>query len=264
MKYLCLIACFFVIQCSSNVSAQVGTIAPNFTAVDVHGNTHDLYSYLEEGKTVVLDFFYTTCGPCQYYAPQVNLVYEKYGCNTQDVFFLSIDFDDTDAQVIAYEEEHEIMYPSISGIEGNGNDIVQAYAINSFPRFYVIDSTKTIRVQVDPPTVVRFDYEFDLLGITPSACATSIEDTYDVEDMHLFPNPMLDTDVLSFQIGDLSNRCELKMYDVTGNTVLIRELDIDEIAKQQITLQDLSQGIYFVEIKDIDRSKVFRSKLSKL
>lgn len=155
---------------TSSAMSQVGDPAPDFTATDVHGQSHTLYDYLEEGRVVVLDFFYTTCGPCIYYSPQVNLAYEKYGCNLATTVFMGIDYDDTDAEVLAYEEEQETEYPSISGLDGGGNAIVQAYGVNSFPRFYVIDSTKKIVDVIDPPTLQVFDARFDTLGIEEAEC----------------------------------------------------------------------------------------------
>lgn len=38
------------------VNAQVGNSAPDFIVTDVHGKTHRLYDYIEQGKKVIIDF----------------------------------------------------------------------------------------------------------------------------------------------------------------------------------------------------------------
>jgi hypothetical protein len=48
----------------SYAQLPTGSIAPDFTVVDIEGNEHHLYEILDEGKTVVIDFFGTWCDAC--------------------------------------------------------------------------------------------------------------------------------------------------------------------------------------------------------
>ena len=52
-----------------SVNAQLldGTLCPDFTGTDLNGNTHNLYTYLDAGYTVVVDVSATWCGPCWTY-----------------------------------------------------------------------------------------------------------------------------------------------------------------------------------------------------
>lgn len=71
-----------------SASAQIanGSVAPDFTATDIDGNTHTLSDYLAEGKTVILNVSATWCGPCWIYKSEGHLtnIYETYGPNGSD------------------------------------------------------------------------------------------------------------------------------------------------------------------------------------
>lgn len=42
---------------SETIELSAGDVAPAFTATDGHGNEHNLQSYLDDGKTVILYFY---------------------------------------------------------------------------------------------------------------------------------------------------------------------------------------------------------------
>jgi hypothetical protein len=73
-----------------------GSVAPDFTLTDYDGTTHNLYSYLNAGKTVFLDIFAAHCPVCWSYH-QTNTMknlYNNYGPNgTNELLVLALEHD---------------------------------------------------------------------------------------------------------------------------------------------------------------------------
>lgn len=98
MKQLCtflmLILSFFQI----NAQLPDNSISPDFNMFDINGQQHHVYSYLTQGKTVILNFSAASCQPCYNYHQSGALreFYALYGPGgTDDIRVLHIETDST-------------------------------------------------------------------------------------------------------------------------------------------------------------------------
>ncbi len=96
---------------TSNAQLQDGSICPDFTVTDINGTSHNLYTYLDQGKTVVVDLFAVWCSPCWSYHNNHALedLWQANGPNGSDnVVVLAVEADPSTAA---------------STIQGGGNSL---------------------------------------------------------------------------------------------------------------------------------------------
>lgn len=129
---------------SISISAQCPlTTAVDFTATDCHGTEVHLFDLLDGGQYVLIDFFYTTCGPCQQATPKVAEAYGLLGCNDFEVFFMEITPYDNNAACQTWCNNYGIEYPTI-GTNGGGNTICNTYQIGYYPTLILIAPDRSI------------------------------------------------------------------------------------------------------------------------
>ena len=104
--------------------------ALDFIVKDLDGNSIKLSEL--RGKVVVLNFWFTKCGPCVQEMSSLNDLTEEF--KDKNVEFLAITFNKKDL-VEQFLEEHTFNYK----IATNANDVITMYGIESYPTSIVIN-----------------------------------------------------------------------------------------------------------------------------
>jgi thiol-disulfide isomerase/thioredoxin len=174
------------------------TTAVDFTVTDIHGDTHNLFNYLDNGKHVIVDCFFTTCGPCIASVPTLNQAYTDYGCNTGEIIFISIDNGESDAAVLQYENDYGGLLPSVSGNDGGGNAVISAYGISAYPTVVLIAPDRTILEQ-DIFPVSNITTALPNAGLNMASCA--VTPTWDCTDSLEVTDVVIDNANLTMNIA---------------------------------------------------------------
>ncbi len=234
---------------ATNAQVTIST-APDFTVTDLDGNSFNLYSVLNSGKHVVIDFFFTTCVPCQGAAPHFTQAFKNYGCNTGNVVFISIDQGNTNAQCQAYENTYSGTNPPpmVSGTQGGGNSVNSAYGPGAYPTMILIAPNKNI-IQKDMWPInnaASFDPYLSAAGLSYATCATGMEEIASPFHFNLFPNPA--TSILNVESNNTATISSYVIYDFMGKEVLSQTGD-QAVEKVSIDVSTLPIGFYFAKIK---------------
>jgi thiol-disulfide isomerase/thioredoxin len=118
----------------------VGTPAPDFAVVTPDGRTVHLSDY--KGKTVVLDFWATWCGPCQASMPHLEHVYQQV--KAKNVVVLAVCVWDDKAAYDKWLPVHigkDYNFPVAFDPAGRGPKSIarNLYKVTGIPTQYVID-----------------------------------------------------------------------------------------------------------------------------
>jgi thiol-disulfide isomerase/thioredoxin len=150
LKLRCLSFIFMIILLAQTSFGQM--TMHDFTVTDSQGNTHNLYTtYLDQGKTVVIKFFFTTCPPCIAISPQFQAKYEEWGSGDHDVEFIEATTitSDNNTRVNAFKANYGLTMIGISH-EGNAPAIVSPFKTGTYgswygtPTFAVIAPDRTL------------------------------------------------------------------------------------------------------------------------
>jgi thiol-disulfide isomerase/thioredoxin len=120
----------------------LGQPAPGLAVIDLKGKPLTLSDF--KGKTVLLDFWTTWCGPCRADGPALEKLFQKYG--DKDLMIVGISVSEERDIVEKFLKEHPHSYPIALTTE---NEMPLPYQVGAFPTYIVINRDGTVAAAVE-------------------------------------------------------------------------------------------------------------------
>jgi peroxiredoxin len=135
-------------KADSAVRVLVGKMAPDFQLTDIEGKKWSTAQL--RGKVIVLNFWYTSCPPCNAEMPELNELTKRY--DPAQVVFLGLTFNDAQ-KVKTYLKSHEFAYHIIAGTRPTD----QQYRISGWPTSLVVNKAGLITHAVNIKDDIKAD-----------------------------------------------------------------------------------------------------------
>ena len=118
-----------------NKDPKIGEQFADFEMSDQNGKTKKLSDL--KGKTILLEFWSSSCGPCRQENPNLVKTYKKFNPKGFEVFAVSLD-EEKDSWVRAIEKD-SLNWEHVSDLKGNDNEASLIYGVNGIPDNFLID-----------------------------------------------------------------------------------------------------------------------------
>lgn len=239
MKSYFTLILFFSLFSTSLYAQPEGDTFPDFTVTDIEGNTHNLQSYLDDGKIVLIDVFATWCSICTSSLVAVDALYEDYGPDGDNTLVvLAFEKDPNTNNEAQYVETHNVPNPVIA----DGLDEIAEWNTIYQPNFFVVCSDGS------------FDYHFSGVGSSTTvlqgliddceSLSTGIEDHQDELGFKFLSNPVQDK--LVFQIEKEVN-INYSVLDMSGKVIM---KGITQNSRNTVDVSSLDRGIYLLQLNN--------------
>ncbi len=224
----------------SNAQLPNGSVAPDFTLTDINGNTHNLYTYLDQGKVVYLEIFACHCPSCWAFhnTGKLESLYQMYGPGgTDKIVVFMVEYDENNGMAEFYGTGGFTQGDWVTGTsfpmfnpEGSDRSVLSDYNVSFYPVLYRICPDKTLEAV---------------------ATSTSVADMYQKADdcpgtLGLDANPSENFELSihdrTLLVSDYTQVKSIEVVNLQGQSVR----HFETLNSSSIELNDLNPGIYLV------------------
>jgi peroxiredoxin len=118
-----------------NKEPKIGEQFADFEMSDPNGKSKKLSDL--KGKTILLEFWASWCGPCRQENPNLVKTYQKFKPKGFEVFAVSLD-QEKESWLQAIEKD-SLNWENVSDLKGDDNEASLIYGINGTPDNFLID-----------------------------------------------------------------------------------------------------------------------------
>lgn len=236
----------FLLNMSAYAQLPNGSVAPDFTLTDYYGTTHNLYAYLNSGKTVFVEIFAAHCPTCWNYHQTHRLknIYNMYGPNgTDEIMVLALEHDqwnDSNAFIgngPAWVTQGNWLsgtpYP-IFDVEDPDRGVFTNYNVTFYPVIYKICPDKILERVMTSETEAQLYQK-----VQDCQTVLSIDEIPDLGTIRI------DQHSKSLIIDHYQEVRSIEIMNIQGQIVKT----ISPVSRSTIIIGDLNTGVYLFEFR---------------
>lgn len=234
-----------ILAVAIGLSAQAqlpnGSVAPDFTLTDYYGTEHDLYTYLNQGKTVFIKIFAAHCPSCWNYHQSHKLqnMYNMYGPNgTDEIMVLALEHDEYNGhnEFIGIGDPWQTQgnwldgtpYP-IFDVEWPDRGVFSDYNVNFYPVIYKVCPDMILEPISTSLTEAQLYQKVQ-------ECQSAVSISEVEEPGHIY----WDRGTNNLVVQQFEKVQSLQVMDVSGHVLAARQ----SMSSSRISFPDLAPGVY--------------------